>query len=386
MKVANKLSKIAPFRVMELLARANQLAALGHDVIHLEVGEPDFPTPGAVVAAGRAALDLGDTKYTDARGLIELREAVAKFYQHRLEVDVSPQRIFITAGASGGLLLLTAALLNAGENLLMTDPGYPCNRHFLSVFGAEGRLVPVSAADGYQLTTSSIDQYWDLKTRGVLLASPANPTGAVTGLDRMAALCDAVHAREGIVIVDEIYQGLTYDNIAASSVLQVDDSAVVVNSFSKYFGMTGWRLGWIVVPESICGDLEKLAQNLFICPSTIAQHAALAAFSDEAIEDMERYRRAFEERRNFMVPAIAALGFKVGASPGGAFYIYAELPDSAPGAEQFCERLLEEQFVAVTPGTDFGFERADRHIRISYARELSQLKEAVKRIANMMRS
>ena len=384
MKVAQKLSQIAPFKVMELLARANELAGQGHDVIHLEVGEPDFPTPSPILEAGHAALTAGKTKYTDARGLIELRQAVCAHYWQRFNVDVASERVFITAGASGGLLLLTAALLNGGDNLLMTDPGYPCNRHFLTAFGAEGRLVPVGPGQNYQITPDLIERYWNENTRGVLLASPANPTGSVISSEEMREISKVVNQRQGLVIVDEIYQGLLYDNLSPSSVLQVDDDALVINSFSKYFGMTGWRLGWIVVPESIAGDVEKLAQNLFICPSTIAQHAALAAFDEAALVEMESYRQAFEERRDYLVPAISAMGFKVHAMPKGAFYVYAELPDRESESESFCQRLLEEQYVAITPGTDFGFQGAKRHVRISYARAMPQLMEAVKRIGSML--
>ncbi|MFT7219252.1 MAG: aspartate/methionine/tyrosine aminotransferase, partial [Candidatus Azotimanducaceae bacterium] len=318
------------------------------------------------------------------RGLIELRQAVCAYYGQRFDVDVAAERVFITAGASGGLLLLTAALLNSGENLLMTDPGYPCNRHFLSAFGAEGRLIPVGPEQNYQITPDLIGRYWNESTRGVLLASPANPTGSVISTQEMREISRAVNQRQGLMMVDEIYQGLVYDNLSPSTVLQVNDDALVINSFSKYFGMTGWRLGWIVVPQLIAGEIEKLAQNLFICPSTIAQHAALAAFDDQALAEMESYRLAFEERRDYLVPAISDLGFRVHAMPKGAFYVYAELPEALAESESFCQRLLEEQYVAITPGTDFGFEGSDRHVRISYAREMSQLIEAVKRIGSLL--
>lgn len=384
MKVARRLAQIAPFRVMALLAKANELAGRGHDVIHLEVGEPDFETPAPIIQAGQAALSAGATRYTDARGLPELRQKIAAFYELTLGIIIEPDDIFITAGASGGLLLLTALLLDPGDNLLMTDPGYPCNRHFLASFGAEGLLVPVGPEDNYQLTPQLLEDYWNDETRGALLASPANPTGSVISSAQMALLQDAIAVRQGFLLVDEIYQGLVYDGQQGSSVLQLSRDALVINSFSKYFGMTGWRLGWIVVPGGLTRDLEKLAQNLFICPSSIAQHAALAAFEPEAVSIMESQRQEFEKRRDFLVPALRSLGFEVPLDPNGAFYVYAGLPVGAPDAEVFCQRLLEEHYVAVTPGTDFGFHRANRFIRISYARPIERLQEAVARIAVML--
>ncbi len=384
MKTANRLSRIAPFKVMELLARANQLEQAGRDVIHLEVGEPDFDTPGPIIDSAMSGIKNGATRYTDARGLMPLREKIAQHYHSALDIDVDPERVFVTAGASGGLLLLTSLLLNSGDNLLMTDPGYPCNRHFLAVLGAEGRLVPVDVKDNYQLNGQLIDDYWDAQTRGVLVASPSNPTGSVLSRQAYQEIADSVAARDGLLLSDEIYQGLAYDNQIAASALSVSNDAFVVNSFSKYFGMTGWRLGWIVVPPDVAPDLEKLAQNLFICPSSVAQTAALAAFSPEAIEIMEAQRQAFETRRDFLVPALQSLGFEIAQIPAGAFYVYARLPAGVDGAEAFCSRLLEEQFVAITPGTDFGEYQADRHVRMSYARDISLLEQAVERIGRML--
>jgi len=380
LQVAGRLEQIQPFRVMELLARANELAAAGHDVVHLEVGEPDFETPSPVIEAARRALDQGETKYTDARGNPALREAIADHYQKRLDVTIAPERVFVTAGASGGLLLLTALLTNPGDNILMADPGYPCNRHFLSSFDAEGLLVPVEAEDNYQLTPAHLESFWNERTRGALVASPANPTGAVLSQAESLALADAIRDRQGIFLVDEIYQGLVYEQQAAESVLKVADDAFVVNSFSKYFGMTGWRLGWVVVPEAVTRDLEKLAQNLFICPSAIAQAAAMAAFSNDALQIMEAQRTEFAARRDFLVPALRALGFSIPRIPAGAFYVYAGLPAGHEDSESFCRDLLEEEFVAITPGTDFGFHHAAHRVRISYARDMNQLEQAVARL------
>lgn len=384
LQVARRLEQIQPFRVMELLARANELAAAGHDVIHLEVGEPDFETPAPVVEAARHALDRGETKYTEARGNPELRKAIAEYYRSQLNVTVAPERVFVTAGASGGLLLLTALLTNPGDNLLMADPGYPCNRHFLSSVDAEGLLVPVAAEDNYQLTPAHLESFWNDRTRGALVASPANPTGAVLSQAEYLALADAIRARQGIFLVDEIYQGLVYEEQKTATVLKVADDAFVVNSFSKYFGMTGWRLGWVVVPEAVTRDLEKLAQNLFICPSAIAQAAAMSAFSEDALKVMEAQRIEFQARRDFLVPALRSLGFSIPRIPAGAFYVYAGLPAGQEDAESFCSDLLEEEFVAITPGTDFGFHDARHQVRISYARDIHQLEQAMTRLCRFL--
>ena len=347
----------------------------------MEVGEPDFETPAAIVEAGIAALRAGKTKYTSAQGIPELRELLSRHYAEEHGVDVAPSRIFITAGSSGALLLVSALLLNPGEGLLMTDPGYPCNRHFLKAFSGEGQLVPVTAADGYQLTPTLVDRHWQSSTRGVLLASPANPTGAIIDEAVLQAVAAGVRRRGGHLVVDEIYHGLTYTARKPTSVLAFDPEAFVINSFSKYFGMTGWRLGWLIVPEAAVPDLEKLAQNLFICPSSVAQEAALAAFSAEARDIMERQREAFQARRDFLVPALRELGFGIERMPEGAFYIYATMPAGlAADSEAFSDSLLENHYVAVTPGTDFGFYRADEHLRFSYAQGLDMLELGVDRL------
>lgn len=381
---ARRLEEIQPFKVMKLLARAVELERAGHPVIHMEVGEPDFETPAPVLKAGHNALSGGQTRYTSANGILPLREAIARHYDDRYGVSVSPERIFVTAGGSGALLLTSALLLDPGDGLLMTDPGYPCNRHFLKAFSAEGQLVPVTPDDGYQLTDALVTNAWQSNTRGVLLGSPANPTGALVHPTELEAIAAIVEARRGFLVVDEIYHGLTYSQDKVATVLEVDRNAFVVNSFSKYFGMTGWRLGWLVAPADAVADLEKLAQNLFICPSSIAQQAAVAAFTPEATEIMEAHREEFRARRDFLVPALRELGFGVSRIPEGAFYVYARLPSGQTSSELFCERLLEEHFVAVTPGTDFGFYLADEHVRFSYARDIHLLEDAVERIAKAL--
>jgi aspartate/methionine/tyrosine aminotransferase len=378
-KYASRLDDISAFKAMKVFARAQQLQESGMNVIHLEVGEPDFPTPAPIVAAARLALDRGQTKYTPAQGIPALRDAIAAHYQSRYGLVVDAERIFVTAGGSGALLLATALILNPGEGMLMTDPGYPCNRHFMNSFDGEGQLVPVGSEQGYQLSAELVDRAWRDNTRGVLLASPANPTGAILDRQELSDIAAVVKSRGGHLIVDEIYHGLNYGNSEVTSALEFD--AIVVNSFSKYFGMTGWRLGWLVVPDDAIDNVEKLAQNLFICPSSIAQQAAVAAFSDEARHIMEEQRSAFEVRRNLMVAGLRDLGFGVPETPGGAFYVYAKLPDIIKDdSETFCLNLLESHGVATTPGTDFGYFEADRHVRFSYANDIESLEEALRRI------
>lgn len=385
---ARRLKDLQAFKVMKLLARAQKLQELGHDVIHMEVGEPDFPTPSPIVQAGLDALRSGKTRYTSAEGIWELREAISRFYADHIGVDVEPDRIFVTAGGSGALLLVVALLIDKDEGLLMTDPGYPCNRHFLTSFHGEGQLVPVTSDDGYQLSADLVERHWKENTRGALVASPANPTGAVLSKTQMQGISEAVRARGGELVVDEIYQGLTYqgDDNLPTTMLSIDRDAFILNSFSKYFGMTGWRLGWLVAPEAAVSDLQKLAQNLFICPSSIAQYAALAAFSDESLKIMESQRRTFSDRKDLLVPALKALGFGIPREPEGAFYVYARLPDGCESSERFCDRLLENHFVAVTPGTDFGFYLADQHVRFTYAQAADRLTEAVGRIEKALNS
>ena len=379
-KYAERVRKIEPFRVMDIVARAAALEADGHDVVHMEVGEPDFPTPGAIVKAGQKALSAGKTKYTTAQGLPELRECISQQYMDWYGISIDPSRIFVTTGGSAALLLVTAMLLNVDEGFLMTDPGYPCNRHFLHAFEAEPQLVPVTADDHFQLTPALIERHWKDNTRGALIASPANPTGAVIARKDLEQIASAIKQRNGYLVVDEIYHGLVYGDVAQDSVLSIDPSAFVVNSFSKYFGMTGWRLGWMVVPPDAVKIAEKLSQNLFICPSSVAQYAALGAFSTDAKNEMERNKAEFKKRRDFLVPALRKLGFGVPLMPEGAFYVYAKLPAGLGSSEAFAQFLLEQHHVAITPGTDFGTYLAEDYARFSYSQDLETLRKGVERI------
>lgn len=371
---------IEPFHVMALLARANELQAAGHDVIHLEIGEPDFVTAAPIIEAGQAALVAGKTSYTAARGLPQLREAISGFYQQRYGLNIDPRRILITPGGSGALLLATSLLVDPGKHWLMADPGYPCNRHFLRLIEASAQLVPVTPSQQYQLTPELVAQYWNEDTVGALLASPANPTGTLLTSEQLRALSQAIRTNGGHMVVDEIYHGLTY-GVDASSVLAVDNEAFVLNSFSKYFGMTGWRLGWLVAPDDAVSELEKLAQNLYISAPSVAQYAALACFEERTICIFEERRHEFQKRRDFLLPALRQLGFKIAVEPEGAFYLYADISDFGGDAYAFCQHFLETEFVAFTPGLDFGQHQAQQHVRFAYTQNLNRLEQAVARIA-----
>lgn len=380
---APRVDDIAPFHVMELLARAKELEAAGRDIVHMEVGEPDFPTPAPIVAAAQAHLAGGRVFYTPALGLPELREAISAFYRTRYAVDVPAARIVVTAGASGALLLALACLAAPGSEWLLTDPGYPCNRHFVRSFEGVPVGIPVGAERNFQPTLADLERHWNERTAGALFASPANPTGTMLDAGTLAAIAGFVRQRGGQLIVDEIYHGLTYGKDAPTA-LQFGDDIFVVQSFSKYFNMTGWRLGWLVVPERFARDVEKLAQNLFIAPSTPAQHAALAAFHPETIAILESRRAEFRRRRDFLAPELERLGFRLSARPEGAFYIYADCSALTDDSERFARTLLETAGVAVTPGLDFGTHAPERHLRFAYATEIGRLGEAVERIRRFL--
>jgi len=376
---------IEPFHVMALLARANELQAAGHDVIHLEIGEPDFTTAAPIVEAGQKALANGHTRYTAARGLPVLREAIAGFYAQRYGLSIDPERILVTPGGSGALLLASSLLVDPGKHWLLADPGYPCNRHFLRLVEGAAQLVPVGPESRYQLTPELIERHWDQDSVGALAASPANPTGTLLHKNELAALSSTLKARGGHLVVDEIYHGLTY-GIDAPSVLEVDDDAFVLNSFSKYFGMTGWRLGWLVAPPEAVGELEKLAQNLYISAPSMAQHAALACFEPATLAILEERREEFRRRRDYLLPALRELGFGIAVEPEGAFYLYADISAFGGDAFAFCQHFIETEHVAFTPGIDFGRYQASHHVRFAYTQSVERLQLAVERIARGLKT
>ncbi|MBK9394570.1 MAG: pyridoxal phosphate-dependent aminotransferase [Uliginosibacterium sp.] len=370
---------IPPFHVMELLARAQQLQAEGCDVIHMEVGEPDFPTPEPVVEAAQAFIKTGRVHYTPALGLPELREAISAFYAEHLDAKVSADRIVVTAGASGALLLAVAALTDPGNEWLLSDPGYPCNRQFVQAFGGRVKSLPVKAQAAYQPDLSQVEDAWSADTKAVLIASPSNPTGTLIDDERLDGLVAITRQRRACLVVDEIYQGLVYGR-PAKSVLARHDEVLVVNSFSKYFGMTGWRLGWLVVPTMLTRHIEKLAQHLYIAPSTPAQHAALAAFSSDNLAILEQRRQLFGLRRDKLLAGLQGLGFRIDSKPEGAFYIYANSEHCASDSTELSRRLLEHSHVATTPGRDFGEYLAQQHLRLAYTMSEARIEEALDRI------
>lgn len=382
-RIADRLRDIQPFYVMELLARARDMEARGRSVIHMEIGEPDFPTAEPIVQAGIAALQAGETRYTPSLGMWSLREAVAAHYEDACRPP--PSRVVITPGASGALQLVFAALVNPGDEVLLTDPGYPCNRHFVRLFEGRSRSVPVGPETRFQLTAELVRRHWTDRTVAVLLASPSNPAGTTVPDAEMAAIAGVVRERGGVLIVDEIYRGLSYDG-ASRTALRHGDDIFVVNSFSKYYGMTGWRLGWAVVPEACIDAVDRLAQNIFIAAATPAQHAALAAFRPEVIAELERRRAIFHKRRDALLPALRELGFVVPVVPDGAFYLYADCSAFTGDSYAFALEALEQTGVAITPGKDFGSNRPERFVRFSYANDIERLLEAVDRLRTWLPS
>ncbi|MEG0149086.1 MAG: pyridoxal phosphate-dependent aminotransferase [Comamonas sp.] len=393
MQFSTRAERIDPFYVMEVAkaaqAKAQELANTDSPMIFLNIGEPDFTAPPLVQEAAARAIHNGTTQYTPALGLPELRERISAWYAQRFGVEVPARRIVITAGASAALQLACLATINAGDEILMPDPSYPCNRHFVSAAEGTAVMVPTTAAERYQLSADKVQAHWGNKTRGVLLASPSNPTGTSIASDELARIHDVVRAKGGLTIIDEIYLGLSHDEAFGHSALALGEDIISINSFSKYFNMTGWRLGWMVVPEAMVPVVERMAQNLFICASTIAQHAALACFEPESIAEYERRRAEFKARRDYFIPALEALGLPVPVKPDGAFYAWADCRGAADklgvkGSWDFAYALMDRAHLAITPGRDFGsYETAD-FVRFSTANSMAQLQEAVARMRKLL--
>ncbi|MDX3904750.1 MAG: pyridoxal phosphate-dependent aminotransferase [Pigmentiphaga sp.] len=383
LRLSPRVARIAPFYAMEVVKQAAALQAAGRDIVQMSIGEPDFTAIPAVVEALERTAREGRTQYTEAVGIAPLREAIAGFYQTRFGVGVDPSRIIVTAGASGALLLACAALIDTGAQVLMPDPTYPANRHIVTAAGGEPVLVPAGPADRFQLAAEHVRRHWTPRTAGVVVASPSNPTGTSIAPTALAELAEEVRRRQGFVIVDEIYLGLSYEGDRRSA-LALGDDLVIVNSFSKYFHMTGWRLGWLVVPPQLVSAFEKLAQNLVICPSTLAQHAAVACFDRESLEIFEARREAFRQRRDYLLPEFERLGLRVPVKPDGAFYIYSDVSAHAPDSASFATRLLHEAGVCVVPGLDFGAADTGSYVRFSYATDLARLQEAVARMSKLL--
>ncbi|GAB3549136.1 pyridoxal phosphate-dependent aminotransferase [Noviherbaspirillum agri] len=383
--LASRLENIAPFHVMELAKMAAVLEQQGRSIIHMGIGEPDFTAAPAVVEAAARAMADGRLQYTPATGIPQLREAIAEHYSCVYGLRIAPARIIVTAGASAALLLACAALVEKGAEVLMPDPSYPCNRHFVAAFDGQAKMIPSGPEQRFQLSDAMVREHWGGATRGVLLASPSNPTGTSIAHDELAKIVATVREKGGFTIVDEIYQGLTYDE-APFSALSLGEDVIVINSFSKYFNMTGWRLGWLVVPESMVPAIEKLSQNLFICASSIAQHAGVACFAPESIAIYEERKAEFRRRRDFIVPALRELGFKVPVTPDGAFYVYADCSALSDDADHLTIEMLNQAGVVLVPGLDFGPATARQYIRLSYATSMENLKRAVERMSEFFTS
>ncbi len=378
-QLAQRSSDIAPFYVMELLTRAKQLEAAGRDIIHLEIGEPDFATPRTIIDAGLKQLQTGDIKYTPAAGLPELREKIAAYYGSRYAVNVAKERIFVTPGASGALLLALGVSIDPGDEVLMADPSYPCNSNFIKLFEGKAVSVPVDAGTNYQLNVELIKRHWRPYTRGVMIASPSNPTGTLIDPGIFENCIRTTDELGGYFFSDEIYHGLVYGKRTPSA-LEYSSSAFVINSFSKYFGMTGWRIGWLIVPDEFVDATEKLAQTIFISTPTLSQYAALAAFDDGTLEELERRRTEFADRRDFLYGELLRLGFEIPVKPEGAFYIYADCSRFTGDSYRFALDLLEKEGVALTPGLDFGKHLPHRYLRFAYTASLERLAVAVNRL------
>jgi aspartate/methionine/tyrosine aminotransferase len=377
MRTARRAAEIEPFEVMDVLSRAQALERAGRRVVHMEIGEPDFTAPAPVVEAGVRALRDGRTAYTATLGLASLREAIASHYAERFSVNVDASRIAITAGASGGLLTVSALYVDAGDEILVPDPGYPGYRHFVRAFEGVAKTLPVSAANDFQPTLDMVRAAWGPRTKGLLLGSPSNPTGTLISRSELSRIADFIAQRRGVLLVDEIYQGLVY-GMEPWTAFGLPGEVVLINSFSKYFCMTGWRLGWVVLPQDALRGFEKLAQHLFISAPAAAQHAAVSAFSPESLSVLEERRRQFAARRDFLLPQLKKAGLSIPAEPHGAFYVYA---DCGGDARRFARDLLETEAVAATPGVDFGANGTDRFVRFAYTRSMEDLEEAARRIA-----
>ena len=388
LKLARRLDHIEPFYVMEFAKAAAELArspeCAESPMIFLNIGEPDFTAPPGVREANERAVAAGRSQYTDATGLPALRERISAWYATRFGLTIAPRRIIVTAGASAALQLACLALVDRDDEVLLPDPSYPCNRHFVAAAEGKPVLLPASAEERYQLSAAGVAAAWGEHTRGVLLASPSNPTGTSIDPAEMGRIVETVRARGGFTLVDEIYLGLSFDERYGHSALAHGDDVISINSFSKYFSMTGWRLGWLVVPDELVAPVEKLAQNLYICPSTLAQHAALACFEPEAIQEYERRRDEFRARRDFLVPALNAMGLTVPVMPDGAFYAWADCSAHSPNSWDFCFDVMKRAHVAITPGRDFGHHGTERFVRLSYASSMPQLHEAVARLRRML--
>ncbi len=371
-------SAIDAFVVMDVMREANARQEAGEDIIHMEVGQPGTPAPRLVREAVKRAIDLGPLGYTDALGLPALRERIARHYRDAYGLDISPARIVVTTGSSAGFLLAFLALLDPGQGIALPQPGYPCYRQIARLLGLTPVYLPARAGTNFRPAVEALRlAFRDGGARAVLLASPANPTGAMLSVEELSNLVRVAGDFKAWFISDEIYHGLTYGTPAATA-LSFSDDAIVINSFSKYFSMTGWRIGWMAVPERLIRVFERLAQNLYISPPAVSQVGALAAF--DATEDLELYKTVYEENRSMLLEELPRAGFDKLAPPDGAFYLYADIGHLTDDSESFIRRMLAQIGVATTPGVDFDEDQGRRFIRFSYAGTFADMREAARRL------
>ncbi len=389
MRISERAKRIEPFWVMEVAKaatlKAREVAHTNRPVVFLNIGEPDFTAPPRVQQAAQHSITTGTTQYSPALGLDALRQSISTWYGTRFGLAVPASRIVVTAGASAALQLACLALIEQGDEILMPDPSYPCNRHFVSAAEGTAVLLPTSAEERFQLSASKVAEAWGPQTRGVLLASPSNPTGTSIHPEELQRIVQVVRSHQGITLIDEIYLGLSHEAAFGQSALALGDDVISINSFSKYFNMTGWRLGWLVVPETLVPVLERLAQNLFICASSVAQQAALACFEAESLAEYERRRAEFKARRDYFIPALNDLGLHVPVVPDGAFYAWADCSAACQklglkSSWEFAFAALEHAHVAITPGRDFGTAQTDRFVRFSTANSMAELQTAIARL------
>ncbi|THB72329.1 MAG: pyridoxal phosphate-dependent aminotransferase [Gammaproteobacteria bacterium] len=380
---SRRMDNIAPFYVMDIVNRVKELEQEGRDIVRMEVGEPDFVTVEPIIQAGIEALQNGCTKYTSSLGIVELRKKISLYYQEKFGVDVPYERIVITNGASGALMLAMGVLVNYADRVILSDPGYPCNRHFVRMFDGDPVMLPVDASTNYQLSASMVEKCHEKGAKAVLLSTPSNPTGTIIAIDDIARIHQICAANGSELIVDEIYHGLVYDSDPPSAVT-VSDDLFVINSFSKYFGMTGWRLGWMVVPEKYVDAIDRLSQNVFLSAPTMAQYAAIEAFNPKTIQILEQRKQKLKKRRDYLLPELQKIGFIIDAEPQGAFYLYADCSKFTDDSYKFCLDLLENAGVAITPGIDFGKHNENKYVRFAYVSSMERLKSGVERLASYL--
>jgi aspartate/methionine/tyrosine aminotransferase len=376
--VTKRAREIPPFIVMDVLEKAHELERQGRHIIHLEIGEPDFPTPGCICEAAAEAIEKGETHYTHSLGIVELREAICEHYNTEYGAHVNPEQIVVTSGTSPALFMIFSALLEAGEEIILSDPHYPCYPNFANFLGARPVCVNVDEEDGFQLRPDEIKKKISAKTRAILINSPSNPTGNLLSRDRI----EKIAGLGPPVVSDEIYHGLVYGE-KAHSILEFTENAFVLNGFSKLYAMTGWRLGYLIAPPHFVRPLQKVQQNFFISAGTISQYAGLAALKN-AQDDVERMKSIYDERRRYMIGRIRELGFGLPVEPRGAFYMLVNAKHLATSSYDLAFEILEKAGVGVTPGIDFG-QNAEGYLRFSYANSLENIKEGLKRLENFLR-